>query len=135
MTSIHSFGSYNRYVSIILTVRMIDTYLDISDMSVYIFHFIVIRIERLWRDVWSGVTNVFYHILHLLEEEGLLDLSNSMHFFCLQYVFLPRLNASLDVFREGWDNHPMRTEHNLTPNQLWETGQMQHPIPNPEVYY
>ncbi|XP_060761028.1 uncharacterized protein LOC132870981 [Neoarius graeffei] len=90
------------------------------------------RIERLWRDVWMGVTNVFYHIFHTLEEEGLLDLSNGTHFFCLHYVFLPRLQASLDVFREGWDNHPLRTEQNLTPNQLWEIGQMQHPVVNPE---
>ncbi|XP_046889129.1 uncharacterized protein LOC124476229 [Hypomesus transpacificus] len=90
------------------------------------------RIERLWRDIWMGVTNVFYHIFHMLEEEGLLDLSNATHFFCLHYVFLPCLEVNLDVFREGWDNHSLRTEQNLTPNQLWEVGQMQHPIPNPE---
>ncbi|KAL2078033.1 hypothetical protein ACEWY4_025718 [Coilia grayii] len=78
------------------------------------------RIERLWRDVWMGVTNVFYHILHMLEEEGLLDLGNATHFFCLHYVFLPRLQENLNLFRDGWDNHPLRTERNLTPNQLWE---------------
>ena len=96
-------------------------------------YFVFNRIERLWRDIWMGVTNVFYHIFHMLEEEGLLDLSNATHFFCLHYVFLPRLEENLNVFREGWDNHPLRTEQNLTPNQLWEVGQMQHPIPNPEV--
>lgn len=91
--------------------------------------------NRLWRDVWMGVTNVFYHIFHTLEEEGLLDLSNITHFYCLHYVFLPRLQASLDLFCGGWDNHPLRTEQNLTPNQLWEIGQIQNSIPNPEVSF
>ncbi|KAG9277697.1 hypothetical protein AMEX_G7728, partial [Astyanax mexicanus] len=39
------------------------------------------------------------------------------------------------VFREGWDNHALRTEQNLTPNQLWEVGQLQNPIANPEVIH
>ncbi|XP_076862664.1 uncharacterized protein LOC143514855 [Brachyhypopomus gauderio] len=87
-----------------------------------------LSVERLWRDLWMGVTSVFYQILHTLEEEGLLDLSSLIHLF-----FLPRLQASLEVFRERWDNHALRTEHNLTPNQLWEVGQMQSPIANPET--
>uniref|UniRef100_A0A0F8AE44 Integrase core domain-containing protein n=1 Tax=Larimichthys crocea TaxID=215358 RepID=A0A0F8AE44_LARCR len=41
-------------------------------------------------------------------------------------------NLTLDLFRGGWDNHPLRTEQNMTPNQLWELGQIQHPIPDPE---
>ncbi|KAE8277340.1 hypothetical protein D5F01_LYC24753 [Larimichthys crocea] len=90
------------------------------------------RIERLWRDVWMGATQVFYHIFRMLEEEGYLDLTNTTHFFCLHYVFLPRLQLTLDLFRGGWDNHPLRTEQNMTPNQLWELGQIQHPIPDPE---
>ncbi|KAE8278878.1 hypothetical protein D5F01_LYC22457 [Larimichthys crocea] len=91
------------------------------------------RIERLWRDVWMGATQVFYHIFRMLEEEGYLDLTNTTHFFCLHYVFLPRLQLTLDLFRGGWDNHPLRTEQNMTPNQLWELGQIQHPIPDPEA--
>ena len=43
------------------------------------------------------------------------------------------LQRALDVFREGWDNHPLRTENNMTPNQLREVGQLQHPIADPEV--
>nr|XP_055057120.1 uncharacterized protein LOC129441490 [Misgurnus anguillicaudatus] len=86
------------------------------------------RIERLWRDLWMGVTSLFYQILHTLEDEDMLDLTSTLHLFCCHYVFLPRLQENLDVFREGWDNHPLRTEQNLTPNQLWEVGQMEHPI-------
>lgn len=95
--------------------------------------FLLSRIERLWRDVWMGATNVYYHIFQMLEEEGYLDLTNTTHLFCLHYVFLPRLQMTLDVFRGGWDNHSLRTEQNMTPNQLWELGQVQHPIPDPEV--
>lgn len=80
-----------------------------------------------------GVTSVFYHTFHMMEEERLIDLSDTIHLFCLHYVFLPRLQSSLDVFRQGWDNHPLRTEQNMTPNQLWVAGQMHHSIPNVQV--
>ncbi len=76
---------------------------------------------------------MFYQILHTLEEQDMLDLSSSLHLFCCHYVFLPRLQSNLNVFHEGWDNHPLRTEQNLSPTQLWEAGQMEHPIANPEV--
>ncbi|CAM4571446.1 unnamed protein product [Leuciscus chuanchicus] len=79
-----------------------------------------------------AVTNVFYHALHTLENEGYLDLSSTTHIFACQYVFLPRLQNNLDNFREGWDNHPIQTEQNLTPNQLWDVGQMQNPIADPD---
>ncbi|XP_038553417.1 uncharacterized protein LOC119908284 [Micropterus salmoides] len=78
------------------------------------------RIERLWRDVFRAVTCLFYNVLHQLVEDGLLDLSSSLHLFCCHYVFIPRLQAQLD----GWDNHPLSTERNLTPNQLWHMGQL-----------
>ncbi|CAM4683970.1 unnamed protein product [Leuciscus chuanchicus] len=81
------------------------------------------RIERLWRDVFVGVTSIYHNLLHTLEDSHLLDISNSCHLFSCHYVFLPRIQASLDVFSEGWDNHPIRTEHNLTPIQLWQVGQ------------
>ena len=79
-----------------------------------------------------AVTQPFYDALHTLEEENHLALNNSCHLFSCHYVFLPRLQACLDVFRAGWDNHPLRTEGNMTPNQLWEIGQMQHPVSNPD---
>lgn len=62
-----------------------------------------------------------------------MDISNSLHLFCCHYVFLPRLQANLDVFRHGWDNHPLTSEQNRTPNQLWEVGQMVHEVVDPEV--
>ncbi|XP_076879404.1 uncharacterized protein LOC143527908 isoform X2 [Brachyhypopomus gauderio] len=83
------------------------------------------RIERLWRDVWLSVTQLYYEVLHGLEEDGLLDLSDSLHMFCVHYVFLARLEHDLQIFTEGWDNHPLQSEGGLSPNQLWVLGHMQ----------
>lgn len=97
------------------------------------FMFSFNRIERLWRDVWMTVSNVHYEILHSLEDEGVLDPSDSIHLFCAQHVFLPRLQRDLDVFRVGWDNHPLRTEQNLSPQQLWMMGLLLNPVDAPDL--
>lgn len=100
--------------------------------STFFFFFFKYRIERLWRDLFMSVTGVYYNILHSLEDEHLLDISNVLHIFCCHYVFLPRIQASLDVFSDAWDNHPIRTEQNLTPNQLWQVGQALNPVADPD---
>ncbi|KAM9468695.1 uncharacterized protein Hap1MRO34_013323 [Clarias gariepinus] len=89
------------------------------------------RIERLWRDVWASITNVYYDVLHSLEEYGYLDISDPTHLFCCHSVFLPRLQNDLNLFRDTWDNHPIRTEGSMTPNQLWAMGSVYHPVPEP----
>uniref|UniRef100_A0A672Z0C4 Integrase core domain-containing protein n=1 Tax=Sphaeramia orbicularis TaxID=375764 RepID=A0A672Z0C4_9TELE len=86
------------------------------------------RIECLWRDVWNCVTSIYYDLLHTLEEDGLLNPSNCTHLFCIQYVFMSRIQKDMDTFTEGWNNHLLRTERNLSPNQLWEIGMIQNPI-------
>ncbi|KAL4009206.1 hypothetical protein ACER0C_003058 [Sarotherodon galilaeus] len=91
------------------------------------------RIERLWRDVWMAVSSVHYETLHNLEDEGLLDPTDGVHMFCAQHTFLPRLQRDLDVFRQGWDNHPLRTERNLSPQQLWTLGLHQNPVDTPDT--
>lgn len=91
------------------------------------------RIECLWQDVWMAVSNVYYKVLHSLEDEGLLDPTDRIHLFCAQHVFLPRLQRDLDVFTVGWDNHPLRTEQNLSPQQLWAIGLLQNPVDAPDL--
>ncbi|KAK1903613.1 Glutamine--fructose-6-phosphate aminotransferase [isomerizing], partial [Dissostichus eleginoides] len=39
----------------------------------------------------------------------------------------------LNVFRMGWDNHPLRTERNLSPHQLWTMGLLHNPIDVPDL--
>lgn len=74
------------------------------------------------------MTSTYYDTLNGLEEGGLLDISNTIHIFLAHFVFLPRLRKDLQTFAEGWNHHPLRTEGNMTPHQLWEVGLMQNSI-------
>ena len=47
------------------------------------------------------------------------------HIYALHYVYIPRVNKSLSAFKEGWNNHGVRTEHGQSPNQLFVTGALQ----------
>ncbi|CAI5637637.1 unnamed protein product [Oreochromis niloticus] len=47
------------------------------------------RVERLWRDVWIAVTSKYHDVLHSLEEDGLLDISDVIHLFGVHYIFVP----------------------------------------------
>ena len=60
-----------------------------------------IRIERFWRDLFSGCTGLFYHLFNHMEISGILDPTNEAHLFSLHYVFLPIINRNLAVFQQG----------------------------------
>uniref|UniRef100_A0A3B1KIQ8 Integrase core domain-containing protein n=1 Tax=Astyanax mexicanus TaxID=7994 RepID=A0A3B1KIQ8_ASTMX len=90
------------------------------------------RIERLWRDVRVIVTNKYYSTLRSLEVNGLLDISATEDLFSVHYTFLPRLQGDLDIFAEAWNNHPLRTEGNHSPEQLWRIGMLHTTIHQPE---
>ena len=81
------------------------------------------RIERLWRDVFRSCTVLYYQLFQHMEENGLLDIDDEVQLFCLQYIFLPRINESLQQFMTMWNHHPLGTESNLSPLQLWMTGE------------
>ena len=51
------------------------------------------------------------------EREG-FNIDNVWHKFTLQYMFMSRIQYELNEFKESWNNHPMKTEHNYTPLQL-----------------
>ena len=42
-----------------------------------------------------------------------------MHIYVLHYVFIPRVNCALAVFKDGWKNYGIRTANNLSSNQLF----------------
>lgn len=54
-----------------------------------------------------------------LEDQGYLDIANEVHLFSLQYVYLSRINRHLNLFRSGWDMHPLSSEGNKSPMLLW----------------
>lgn len=80
------------------------------------------RIERLWRDLFTGCISFYYRLFYQMEDRCILDSDNDVDLFCLQRVFLPRIQNHLNLFRIGWCNHRLRTEHNRTPHQLWVQG-------------
>lgn len=83
--------------------------------------------------VWTAVNCVYYDVLHYLQQEGFLSVANPTHLFCCHFVFTPCLQDDMDTFQNGWDNHPLRTESNMTPNQLqWELGRRHHPVQRPD---
>jgi hypothetical protein len=45
--------------------------------------------------------------------------------FCLHFVFLPRINRSLEKWQSTWNNHKIRTENHNTPVQLYAKGMIE----------
>ena len=80
------------------------------------------RIERLWRDTFRCVCHLYYSLFYEMETCDMLSPTNEVHLFCLHYVYIPRINAQLKAFVRSWNNHSMRTEHGMTPSQLWVRG-------------
>ena len=80
------------------------------------------RIERLWRDVYAGCVSLYHDLFNMLEEYELLQLTSEKDMYALHYVFIPRVNMQLDVFRTSYSHHRMRTANNLSPFQLWAKG-------------
>ncbi len=80
------------------------------------------RIERLWVDVYQGVLKSFYTLFYSMEDHGILDPDDELDLWCLHFVFVKKINDALSRWIEGWIRHPLRTEHNHSPLQLWISG-------------
>ena len=80
------------------------------------------RIERLWRDLFNGCINFLYHFLYFMEDINILNPDNSLVLYPLHNVIMDVLQEHLIGFKNGWAKHPLRTEHNRTPMQLWVMG-------------
>uniref|UniRef100_A0A3Q2PM94 Integrase catalytic domain-containing protein n=1 Tax=Fundulus heteroclitus TaxID=8078 RepID=A0A3Q2PM94_FUNHE len=81
------------------------------------------RIERLWRDVFGAVLDLFYTTFCNLEAEGLLNPDNEIQLYALHWAFLPQLDRHLQLFKDGWNHHRLRTERNQSPHLLWSQNQ------------
>lgn len=58
-------------------------------------------IERLWWDVYRCVGVLYHDCFHKLEEEGCLDPLNETDLYCLHFIFIPRINSTLESFVES----------------------------------
>ena len=73
------------------------------------------RIERLWRDLFSGCVKFFYYFFYWLEDAGILNPDDETDLYCLHFLFMPLIQNQLDCFRQAWAVHPLRTERSETP--------------------
>ena len=80
------------------------------------------RIERLWKDLFSGCVSYFYSLFYSLEDIGELDINCPFDLYALHFVFIPIIHRHLNNFSQGWAHHCLRTERNRTPQQLWIAG-------------
>ena len=79
------------------------------------------RIERLWREV-LGVSFSCFIVFYALEESGCLDLENDKHVFVLHYILKARINYALKEFAAVFNNRPIHTENNWSPDKIWING-------------
>ena len=80
------------------------------------------RIERLWGEIIRCVVRHFRNIFFFLENEGFLDPLNEVHVFALHDIYMPRINKALEEFSNDWKYHPLSSERNQSPYQLWHYG-------------
>ncbi|KAJ3964015.1 hypothetical protein EV361DRAFT_812755 [Lentinula raphanica] len=64
-----------------------------------------VRIERLWVDVSTAITQHWNDYFTGLEAQHQLDVDNRNHIWLLQYLFLDTINQSLYLWAEGWNCH------------------------------
>ena len=83
------------------------------------------RIERLWRGVNRVVVSRFLNIFLYLEQCGVFDPESERHLYCLHFVYLPLINTALRELTNAWNDHPVTTESNYTPRQIWPEGMLQ----------
>ena len=80
------------------------------------------RIERLWRDVHNYVVSYYRNIFYFLDERELLDPNDEIDLYALHYIYIPRLNNTIDQFVMQWNNHPLSREGGYSPLQKWTEG-------------
>lgn len=83
------------------------------------------RIERLWVDLVKDVVKMYTTIFIYLEDKCGLDINNDVYIFCLHYVFIPRINKSLEQWKKSWNSHKIRTEGHHSPLQLYTRGMIE----------
>ncbi|CAL8406534.1 unnamed protein product [Arctogadus glacialis] len=66
----------------------------------------------------------FYLMFYSLEDSEVLNPDNDVHRLSLHIVYLPEIQNRLEQFRQAWNLHPLRTENNRTPTQLWTEGML-----------
>lgn len=83
------------------------------------------RIERLWRDLYSSCISFFYLFFNFLKAIFLscpTRLQQSSRPLCYPPIISACYTEAIGPFQAWLGNHPLRTEGNRTPLQLWIIG-------------
>ena len=91
------------------------------------------RIERLWRDVFNDVLDFFKSLFMSMEQTGILDPISEGDLWCLHFCFLDLINHKLQEWVAAWIRHPLSTESNMSPLQLWVQGHFENASFEPSV--
>ena len=70
---------------------------------------------------------MYYQLFYFLEDKGMQDPFNNLHIAALHYVYLPKINEKLELWRNAWSRHRIRTVRS-SPIRLWVSGQLQSPV-------
>lgn len=100
------------------------------------------RIERLWSELNRVVSKQYKDQFAYMVELNILDENNDLDLFALAYIYLPRIQNTVDMFMNQWNFHGLSTERGMSPVQLWQLGMLQDNInsedpsylENPEFY-
>lgn len=76
------------------------------------------RIERLWRDAIQSFIGMYKRLFYFMESNNILDPLNEVHMYALHYVYLPRIQRSIEEFTLQWNNHPLSSEHNKSLSEV-----------------
>ena len=63
----------------------------------------------------------------MMEDIGILDPVNEVDLWCLQYCFPQLINYRLSEWIQAWIRHPLSSQQNMSPPQLWTTGRFENP--------
>ena len=66
--------------------------------------------KKLWKNGLVRVINFYYGIFYQLEDLELLDPSSELDLFSLHYVFVPKINKYLNIWKDSCVNHKLLSD-------------------------
>lgn len=71
------------------------------------------RVEQLWGTVSKNLTHFWRNLFKDLIDEGLLNNADPLHIECVRFCFLGLIQDRLDIFRQTWNSHRIRSQRNV----------------------
>lgn len=84
--------------------------------------------ERLWPEVVRLTLAPWKTLFATLVEHHHYDPDLAEHVWLGTFLFLDDINAQLDRFRDQHNHHPMSSEHNIPPRQMYWEGMHRHGV-------